>query len=67
MQDQDWAIAYINRYIAEHYAGNQAQFAKANEMSPAYVSDVLNFRRDPGKKILDAVGLEKTTVYRIKV
>lgn len=66
MHDLDWAVVYINGFIAMHYEGNQAKFARDNDMSSAYVSDVLNKRRDPGKKILDAVGLEKVTGYRSK-
>ena len=44
--------------------GNQSQWAKEHDVSPAYVSDVLAGRRDPGKKILDALGLERVVTYR---
>lgn len=30
------------------------------------VNDVLRGRREPGRKILDAVGIERITVYRLK-
>ena len=42
----------------------QAAWAKAQGISPAYVSDVLNGRREPGPKILEAVGFHKVTAYR---
>ena len=36
---------------------NQAAWARTHGLSPAYVSDVLNGRRDPGNKILEPLGL----------
>jgi len=42
----------------------QAAWAKTINASPAYVSDVLNGRREPGPKILEAVGFHKVTAYR---
>ena len=36
----------------------QAAWAERNGMSPAYLSDVLSLRRDPGPKILEVLGLE---------
>lgn len=44
-------------------AGSQSAWAEANGMSPAYVSDVLNSRREPGAKILAALGLRKIVRY----
>ena len=44
-------------------AGSQQAWAEANKISPAYVSDVLVERREPGPAILDALGLKATTVY----
>lgn len=49
--------------IAERYDGNQAAFASDNSMSAAYVSDVIRGRRDPGKKVLDLLGLKKVIRY----
>lgn len=46
--------------------GNQSAWAKANKISPAYVSDVIAGRREPGKKILSALGLERVVSYRFK-
>jgi lambda repressor-like predicted transcriptional regulator len=35
-------------------------------VSPAYLSDVLNGNREPGPKIIDALGLERVVTYRKK-
>jgi hypothetical protein len=32
--------------------------------APAYVNDVLNERREPGDKILEALGIERIVTYR---
>lgn len=45
---------------------SQTAWAKANGISPAYVSDVIAGRREPGKLILDALGLERVITYRKK-
>jgi len=58
-------LVYIQRLIDSKYAGLQVAFAQDNELSAAYVNDVLRGRREPGKKILDAVEVERITVYRI--
>ena len=49
-------------------AGTQGAWAKAHEVSAAYVSDVLLGRRDPGPAICEALGLEAVpaTTYRRK-
>lgn len=59
-------LVYIQRLIDSRYAGLQVAFAQDHELSAAYVNDVLRGRREPGKKILDAVGVERITVYRPK-
>lgn len=43
---------------------NQGAWAVSKGVSPSYVSDVLLRRREPGKAILDALGLERITLYR---
>lgn len=45
-------------------AGSQAAWAKARGVTPAYVSDVVNGRRDPGPSILMALGCERVVTYR---
>lgn len=47
-------------------AGGQAAWAVAHAVSAAYVSDVLQGRREPGRKILDALGVERVVGYRKK-
>jgi transcriptional regulator with XRE-family HTH domain len=45
---------------------SKSQRAVAQELgvSPQYLCDVLAERREPGKSILDALGLEKKVSYR---
>lgn len=45
-------------------AGSQHAWAKASGVTGAYVSDVLNRRREPGAGILAPLGLEKVETYR---
>jgi hypothetical protein len=62
--NKDKLIAYIQSIIDKQYGGLQAGFAQDNDMSAAYVNDVLRGRREPGQKILNAVGVEKVVTYR---
>ncbi len=64
--NKDELISYIQSVISSRYAGLQTAFAQDNDLSAAYVNDVLRGRREPGKKILDAVGVERITVYKLK-
>ena len=45
-------------------AGTSAAWADKNSLSQAYVSDTLNGRREPGPKILRALGLVLEQNYR---
>lgn len=56
--------ALLSKQIEE--SGSQARWCLDNQVSTAYLSDVLNGRREPGKKILDVLGLESVTHYRPK-
>lgn len=47
-------------------AGNQSAFAKQHNISTAYLSDVINGRKEAGDKILDALGLERVVTHRWK-
>lgn len=58
------ALEAIREAIAA--AGSQKAFAEAHKLSAPYVSDVLNGNREPGPRILEAVGLERFTSYRPK-
>ncbi len=56
-------FVYAKLRNATKEAGSQSAFAAKHCMSPAYVSDVLNARRDPGDSILAALGLRKVVGY----
>lgn len=45
-------------------AGSAAVWARSKGLAPGYVSDVIHGRKEPGKKILDALGLERVITYR---
>jgi hypothetical protein len=45
-------------------AGNAALWAAKHDLAPSYVSDTLNGRREPGPKILYALGLVSEPQYR---
>lgn len=44
--------------------GQQKDLAKALGVSPSYLSDVMNGRREPGPMILSRLGLRRQVVYR---
>jgi hypothetical protein len=44
--------------------GSQAELARELDVSPQYLHDVLNGRREPGRKILKALGVERVVSYR---
>lgn len=44
-------------------AGGQEAWAKASGVSAAYVSDVLNGRREPGDGICEPLGLRRLVTY----
>lgn len=46
--------------------GSQDAFAQQHSISTAYISDVLRNRREPGKKILDALGLDRVVYYQVQ-
>lgn len=46
--------------------GSQRAWATYYELSPAFVSEVINGGRKPSQNILDILGLEKVTSYRRK-
>lgn len=51
--------------VACKNAGSQKAFAEKHNLSPAYVCDVMNARREPGKSILDALGIVRVVRYKI--
>ena len=44
-------------------AGSQKKWCELNDVSPAYLSDVLNGRRDPGPSIYQRLGLVRVVRY----
>lgn len=58
----DEVLARLRGVIARE--GSASAWCDKTGVSPSYVSDVLQRRRDPGKKILTALGLESFTIYR---
>lgn len=57
-------IEHLRTVIAGY--GTQKQFAATFGISEAYLSDVLNGRREPGQSILDAVDFERIVTYQPK-
>jgi DNA-binding transcriptional regulator YdaS (Cro superfamily) len=57
------ATIYAELRIACEGAGGQDAWARRHDLSPQYVSDVLNARRDPGPKLLTALGMRKVISY----
>lgn len=53
----------VREVLSEKAKPTQIAWAKSHGVSPAYVSDVIAGRREPGKKILKALGLEKVVTY----
>lgn len=45
------------------YHGSQDAAAKQLGVSPQYLCDVLRKRREPGQKLLDALGYRRVVVY----
>lgn len=59
-QLRQWVVAELNNWPS------QESYAAANGFSAQYLSDFLNGRRDPGDKILDAIGFERIVRFRRK-
>lgn len=58
-------IEGVRKVLADQFkTGTAKEWAQRNKISAAYVSDVLQGRRDPGSKILKALGLEVVKDYR---
>lgn len=47
-------------------AGTALAFANKHGIAPSYVSETLRGRKEPAKKVLDALGLERVVSYRRK-
>jgi hypothetical protein len=60
---KDELLAYIQSIVEKRYQGFQSRFAQDNNLSSAYVNDILMGRRDPGQKILEIVQVQKVVTY----
>jgi transcriptional regulator with XRE-family HTH domain len=56
-----YVIAMLRMLIAKE--GSQAKLARKLKVSQAYLSDVLQCRRDPGPSILEPLGFTQRVVY----
>lgn len=56
----------VRTLLRKRINGNLREWARENDVSPGYVSDVLFGRREPGEKVLSALGLERVVTYRKK-
>lgn len=54
----------IRRHLVSLARPTQAAWAKDHGISPGYVSDVIQGRREPGKAMLKALGWERVVIYR---
>ena len=57
-------LQYLQQLVTE--AGSQKDLANRLKISTPYLNDVLQGRRDPGKKILAALGFEQVVIYQPK-
>lgn len=62
---------YVNEFAIRarlreevNIAGSQKRWADLNGISKQYVGDVFHGRREPGEKILNALGYEKVVLYQ---
>lgn len=63
MLTEQEVLARLRTAVAE--AGSLREFAKAHKLTAAYVHDVLHGRRALADRILAAIGVERTIVYRV--
>lgn len=61
-----YSLDEVRKLLAEASAESQRFFAHQHGFGAQYLNDVLKRRREPGPKILDALGLECVKLYRAK-
>lgn len=57
-------MQYLQQLVAE--AGSQKDLASRLKISAPYMNDILLGRRDPSKKLLNALGFEQVVTYQPK-
>lgn len=60
--DRGQFVEHLRRKASE--AGGQKILAQKLGVSEAYLSDVINGRREPADKLLSALGMERVVTYR---
>jgi Helix-turn-helix. len=45
--------------------GSQKDLAKDIGISPQYLHDILTGRREPGEKVCEYLGVERTVIYKV--
>ena len=53
---------HLRRSLKQH--ANQKEAARAWGVSPQYLSDVLRGHREPGPRLLEALGLRRVVEFR---
>lgn len=61
---EDQVIALLRKKI--ELAGTQKAFAIQHDLSPAFINDLLQGRREPSFAILNVLGLERVVTFRKK-
>lgn len=50
--------AFVEKRLAEHYKGNRSAYAKASQLSPSIVTELLNGGRGAGLRVVDRIAAE---------
>jgi hypothetical protein len=66
LMDEDDIRAMIRDDMAIMKAETQQNWARANGISPQYLSDFMTGKKTPGPLILDALGLRRVVMYEGK-
>ena len=62
--NKEQVVDLLRAAVEKAGPGGQSAWAREHGVATAYVSDVLKGRRDPGAKLLDALGIERIVTYR---
>lgn len=59
-------IDELNEMLRPENGWTQKSLAEKFGISPQYLGDILHGNRFPGKKLLDAMGIERVVIYKYK-
>ena len=62
--DRKAVLARLERCVDQE--GSQKKAADKLKVSAAYLADILNGRREPGAKMLDALNLKRVVLYEAR-